>query len=223
MPVPHEPRITPSPAPRRRQRRKEDRPGEIIAAAMAEFAERGFGPTRMDDVARRAGVSKGTLFVYFPGKEDLFRAVAQTVFARHVGNLGALEIDPDRPFAETVERLLAGVAAVGEGGLPPMARVMLTESRAFPDLARMWHAEVVSKVQGLLITLIEHAQARGEVRAGPPLLHVFSLLGPMTMAMLAREMFGPVGAPLPDALLPDLAELARQHARTILKGMAPER
>src|SRR5262245_2586060 len=81
----------------RRERRKDARPGEIVEAAIDLFGERGFGATRLEDVARRAGVSKGTVFVYFASKDDLFRAVAKAVLDLHLERLRSVATDPDQP------------------------------------------------------------------------------------------------------------------------------
>jgi AcrR family transcriptional regulator len=200
--------------PPRRQRRKDARPSEIIEAAIAIFAERGFGAARLEDVARRAGVAKGTVFVYFPTKDDLFRAVAQTVLTSHLERLQGAAADLDRPIAELVPMLLMQAAAViGEGRLPAMMRLLVSESRQFPDLARVWHDEVVSKVLGLLTMAIERAQARGEIKPGNARLYAFTIIGPMLASALFREVFRDT------APLPDLRELAEQHARTILDGL----
>jgi AcrR family transcriptional regulator len=200
--------------PPRRQRRKEARPSEIIEAAIAIFAERGFGAARLEDVARRAGVAKGTVFVYFPTKDDLFRAVAQTVLTSHLERLHSAAADLDRPIAELVPMLLTQAAAViGEGRLPAMMRLLVAESRQFPDLARVWHDEVVSKVLGMLTLAIERAQARGEIKPGNARLYAFSIMGPMLASALFREVFRDT------APLPDLRELAEQHARTVLDGL----
>jgi AcrR family transcriptional regulator len=198
----------------KRRRRKEARPSEIIEAAIAIFAERGFGAARLEDVARRAGVAKGTVFVYFPTKDDLFRAVAQTVLTSHLERLHSAAADLDRPIAELVPMLLAQAATViGEGRLPAMMRLLVAESRQFPDLARVWHDEVVSKVLGMLTLAIERAQARGEIKPGNARLYAFSIMGPMLASALFREVFRDT------APLPDLRELAEQHARTVLHGL----
>jgi hypothetical protein len=110
--------------------------------------------------------------------------------------------------------VLAQAAALGEGRLPGMIRLLVAEARSFPELARMWHDEVVSQVLGLLAAAIERAQARGEIRAGNPHLHAFSVMGPMLAAVIFREVFRATDAPLPD-----LRELAEQHAATVLDGL----
>lgn len=199
-----------------RTRRKEARPGEIIDAAVALFAERGYGATRLEDVARRAGVAKGTLFVYFPTKEALFRAVARSILSANLNGIAHAATDPERSFSELVPTLLAQAAANGEGQLPVIMRLLIAESRTFPDLARVWHDEVVSKVLALVTGAIERAQARGEVRAGDPRLHAFSILGPMLAGMLYRQIFAGI-----DETPPDLRALAALHGETLVNKLKP--
>jgi AcrR family transcriptional regulator len=201
-------------SPAKRKRRKEARPGEIIEAAIAIFAERGFAAAKLEDVARLAGVSKGTLFVYFATKEELFRAVARDLLAMNLTAMQQIAQAPDLPLRDIIPRLLAQAVAVAQGRMPAMIRMLIAESRAFPDLARVWHDEVVSRVLGLLTQAIERAQARGEVRPGDPQLHAFSILGPMFAGALFREVLGGTGA-----ALPDLEALASQHAETVLNGL----
>jgi AcrR family transcriptional regulator len=212
--VPTKPISDPPAPPRQRRRRKEARPSEIIEAAIELFGERGFGATRLEDVARRAGVAKGTVFVYFPNKDELFRAVARTVLASHLERLRGTVADLDRPLAELVPQLLAQASLIGSTRLPAMMRLLISESRAFPDLARVWYDEVVSQVLGLLTAAVARAQERGEVRDGDPRLIAFSIMGPMFAGMLFREVFGGTGAKLPE-----LSELAAEHARTVLGGL----
>src|SRR5215468_5096683 len=194
------------------RRRKEARPGEIVEAALAVFAEKGFAAAKLDDIALRAGISKATLYLYFETKEEIFRAVARAAVASLVEALGSQADGADMPFAEVAPRLLSRAAGMMKGGrVPAIARMVIGESRNFPDLARIWHDDVVTSVIEMVTGIIARAQARGEVAPGDPRLHAFSLMGPMVMAMLFREVFGGFGADLPGLL-----ELADQHARTAL-------
>lgn len=199
----------------RRQRRKDARPGEIIDAAMDVFAEKGFAAAKLDEVASRAGVAKGTLYRYFETKDDLFRAVAQAAIA---SNLEAIQSGAETfegSLAEFLPVLLARAASLGgDSRLPAIARMVISESRSFPDLARVWHDDVASKVLALLSGIIARGQKRGEIQDGDPRLHAFSIIGPMMMAILFREIFGGTGAELPD-----LSSLAKQHADTVLRGL----
>ena len=197
------------------QRRAEDRPREICSAALDVFAEKGFAAARLDEIARRAGVSKGTLYLYFKDKEDLFRAVVRDTVAPNIDSVRAIVDTADIPFAEIVRMVLPRFAAIAsEVRVGAVAKMVIGESRNFPELAKVWHDEVVSKALGLISGLIQRAQARGEVRPGDPRLHAISLLGAMLMGLLWRETLEPAGgAPL------DLEALARQHAETVLEGL----
>jgi len=200
------------------QRRAEDRPREICAAALEVFAEKGFASARLDEIAKRAGVSKGTLYLYFEDKEQLFRAVVRDTIAPNVEMLRAALIQTGLPFAELI-RLFVGKFVEMTGRMPvgAVVKMVISESRNFPELAKVWHDEVVSKGIGTVTALIEMAQARGEVRPGDPRLHAFTLMGPLMMGVIYRETLEPVGGePL------DLGALARQHAETVLAGLLTE-
>ena len=197
------------------RRRKEARPGEIVDAALEVFAEKGFAAARLDDIGRQAGISKATLYLYFETKEEIFRAVARAAVASLREAVESPAEPSDAPFAELAPGLLARAAAMMKGGrVPAIARMVIGESRNFPDLARIWHDDVVTSVIGIVTGFIARAQARGEVAPGDPRLHAFSLMGPMVMAMLFGEVFGSVGANPPD-----LQALADQHGRTALRGL----
>jgi AcrR family transcriptional regulator len=197
------------------QRRTHERPREICAAALDVFAEKGFAAAKLDEIARRAGVSKGTLYLYFKDKEDLFRAVVRNSIAPNVGALTSALASVDAKFEDIVRMFLAGFAE-REGRLPlgAVAKIVIGESRNFPELARVWHDEIASRAIAALAGFVERAQQRGEVREGDPRLYAFSLMGPMVLGALWRATLVPAGGqPL------DLHELARQHAETVLRGL----
>jgi AcrR family transcriptional regulator len=207
-----------SPAPKWR-RRKEERPGDIIAAALDVFGEKGFAGARMEEIARRAGISKGTLYLYFATKEDMFRAVVRDVVVPNFEIVEKAVLAANLPFADMVRALLprfAGIVATVPVGA--VAKMVIGESRNFPELARVWHDEVILKALGLIAGVIARAQARGEVRPGDPRTHAMSIMGPMLMAMIWRETFTPIGG----AAL-DLDAIARQHAETVAAGLAPQK
>lgn len=197
-----------------RRRRKDARPGEIIEAATEVFCEQGFGAAKLEEVARRAGVAKGTVFLYFPTKQDLFRAVARSLVEAHLARLDQAAPAPELSFPELLSRIMALAAQIGDTRAVSIARLMIAESRTFPDLARLWYDEVVSKVLGLVVAAISRAQARGEIRPGDPQLYAMSIIGPMMMGLLFRDVFGAAGAPMPD-----LRALADQHSEVIMRGM----
>ena len=201
-------------APRWR-RRKTERPGEILEAALDVFAESGFAAAKLTEIARRAGVSKAALYLYFETKEVLFRAVARSLAAPTLAVLAEALEASQAPFAELAQALLDRAAALlSDDRAVSIVRMVLTESRNFPDLARIWREDVVEQVLSLVARLIARAQARGELVAGDPRLHAFTLMGPLVMGGLFRAVLGEEGTGAPD-----LAALAAQHGRTALRGL----
>lgn len=200
------------------QRRAEDRPREICTAALDVFAEKGFAAARLEEIARQAGVSKGTLYLYFKDKEDLFRAVVRDTVAPNIEVIRASLADTEMTFAEVVRLFLPRFAEItGRVPVGAVAKMVIGESRNFPELAKVWHDHVASRAIGMIADLIERAQTKGEVRPGDPRLHAFTLMGPMVLGLLWRETLQPAGG----AAL-DLEALARQHAESVLDGLLTE-
>ena len=203
-------------APRWR-RRKDARPGEILAAALAVFAECGYAAARLDDIAARAGVSKAALYLYFPTKADLFRAVAGEAAGPNLALVQAAE-NYDGSF-EHIVRVLVPTLARGASNpsIGALIKIVIGESRNFPELARAWHDALVSQALGAMSGLIAKAQARGEIKSGDARIFAISLISPLLMAVIWRETFTPVGAPTFDLDL-----VAAQHLETALGGMLCE-
>ena len=198
------------------RRRKEARPGDIVAAALAVFAEKGFAGARIDEIARRAGVSKGTVYLYFETKDDLFRAVVHDAIIPNIDEIGATALAADLPFPDVLRTLLPRFAElVTTRPIGAVVKMVVGESRNFPELARVWHDEVIAKGIDLISALIRRGQARGEIRPGDPRTYAFSIMGPILIGVLWRETFTPIGG----AAI-DLPVVARQHVETVLEGLA---
>ena len=200
------------------RRRKADRPDEIVAAALEVFAEKGFAAARLDDIARRAGVSKGAVYLYFETKEDVFRAVVDRAIAPNLDALRAILSAHPGPFPDLIRQLLGVLVGVAAGtSLGGVLKMVVGEARNFPELARIWHDELVAKALGAATEAIAAAQLRGQVRAGDPRAYALQLVSPILMGVLWRETFVPVGArPF------DLTDLAGQHLETFLNGVLGE-
>lgn len=198
------------------RRRSEARPGEIVQAALEVFAEKGFAGAKLDEIAARAGISKGALYLYFETKEDIFRAVVREAVAPNLDLVEGLLAQATLPFPDLL-RLVVGriVKVIGTSRLGAVAKLVIGESRNFPELARVWHDEVVSRALGAMSGALARAQARGEIREGDARLQAFSIVGPVLMGVIWQETFTPVGA---SAL--DLEALALQHCETVLTGLA---
>ncbi len=200
------------------KRRKEARPAEIVSAALAVFAEKGFAAARTEDIAKRASISKGALYLYFPTKEDLFRAVVKDAVAPNIAALQAQLAATDLPLADVLRTVLPRFAEmVVHTRFGAVAKMVIGESGNFPELARVWYDNVISGAISAIGGLIAHAQVRGEIRPGDPRTHAFSIMGPMLMGVLWRETFTPVGG---EAV--DLPAVARQHVETVLGGLLIE-
>ena len=197
-----------------RRRRKEARPAEIIDAAFSVFAETGYAAAKLEEIARRAGVSKPALYLYFETKEELFRAVVKTAIAPNFEKVRTIADAFDGPIDQLLPMLLPAMAAMIEGSrIPSIVKMVIGESRNFPDLARIWHDDLLAPAIATLAGVIARAQARGEIRAGDPRLYVFSLIGPILATLLYRSVFAGIakGPPV-------LSDMAAQHAGVFLSG-----
>jgi AcrR family transcriptional regulator len=149
----------------RYQRRKEDRPQEITEAAFAAFAEKGFTATKVEDVARRAGVSKGLLYLYFKTKEELFKAVIRSVVMPRVDEL-TRALDSSVLGAEDFIRgpMLAFMKRLPGSPASVVIRLMISEAPKHPDLVDFYWDNVASRGLGALRQLLERGVANGEFR-----------------------------------------------------------
>lgn len=185
VPAPAKPAASP------RQRRKEARPQELLDAALALFVEKGFAATRSEEVARRAGVSKGTLYLYYPSKDELFKAVVRENLTIHIAE--GIEIVATMPGSAA--DLLRFVMEewwrrVGQGPAGGITKIMMAEACNFPDLARFYVDEVIEPTHRLLGGLIERGIAAGEFRPVPVTDMVHVLIGPMLHMILYEHSFG---------------------------------
>ena len=148
------------------QRRADDRPREICAAALEVFAEKGFAAAKLDEIARRAGVSKGTLYLYFDDKQELFRAVVRNAVVPNI-QISSRRWRLRFVVPATVRAMLARFADIAER-LPvgAVAKMVIGESRKFPELARVWHDEVASRAIGA-IAGIRRASAASAAKCAP--------------------------------------------------------
>lgn len=175
-----------------RQRRKEARPHELLNAALDLFVERGFAATRSEDVAARAGVSKGTLYLYYPSKEELLKAVVRE-------NLGAL-IDEGTAmvggFEGDTQALLTRLMhtwweRIGDTPASGIFKVILTEMGNFPAFAAFYMNEVISPARALFTKVLQRGIDAGELRRVNLFETVHVLIFPMLMLCLHRHSLGP--------------------------------
>ena len=196
-----------------RRRRKEARPPEIVRAALEEFAEKGFAAAKLDDVARRARISKGTIYLYFADKEALFDAVVRETLSPVLDRVESLGQNPPGRVEDLLCHLIATVyREVVATERRQIIRMMVAESGRFPHLAEFYHREMVSRGKALLRAVVAHGVATGEFREGPAARHPEVLLGPAIMAALWKMLF--------DRLDPlDLDGFMAAHLDVVLNGL----
>ena len=204
-------------APRRRwSRRKQARPGEIVAAALDQFAERCFAATRLDDVAARAGVSKGTLYLYFDSKEELFKAVVRESLLPNIERVEALVAGFDGPTPELIRRMVDTIGMVVTtsriGALP---KLVIAESGNFPDIARFYLEEVIQRGLRLIEAVLTRGIERGEFRPVDVGLTVRAVIAPVILLAIWKNSFEPF-----DAAPLDARRYLANYVDILMRGLA---
>ncbi|MBS0594672.1 MAG: TetR/AcrR family transcriptional regulator [Proteobacteria bacterium] len=179
-----------------RRRRKAARPQELQQAALELFVEKGYAATRAEEVAARAGVSKGTLYLYFPSKEELFKAVLRHNLVALIAE-GQQRADRfDGSSAELLRRLLHGWwARVGSTAAGGIFKVIVAEVRNFPELAQFYQQEVQMPARRLIGGTLQRGIRRGEFRPVPVAETALALIAPMLFLALHRHSVGACAAP----------------------------
>ncbi|WP_422948053.1 TetR/AcrR family transcriptional regulator [Undibacterium sp. Ren11W] len=173
------------------ERRKDARPQELLAAALDHFVERGFAATRLDDVARAAGVSKGTLYLYFCSKEELFKAVVRESVIPMIGEAEGMIGQFTGTSAELLRLLMTTWwDRIGNTKLSGLTKLMIAEAGNFPELARFYQEEVIDRGDKLVTAMLARGMARGEVRALDLEIAPRILIAPIIMMMVWKHSQG---------------------------------
>ena len=173
-------------------RRKDARPQELLAAALDLFVERGFASTRLEDVAKLAGVSKGTLYLYFTNKEELFKAVVRDTIVPALGEAEDFIAAFDGSSADLLSSVLRSWwERLGATKASGIVKLVMAESGNFPDLAQFYREEVINRATVMLTGLLEQGVARGEFRPLDVAIMTQVLIAPMLMLMMWKHSIGP--------------------------------
>ena len=201
----------------RRERRKQERPGELLQAALQLFVEKGFAATRVEEVALRAGVSKGTLFLYYDSKEDLFKAVIQAHLSEH---FSAWDQEYELFEGSTPDLLRYGIQSwwerIGSTLAGGLTKLVLSESRNFPEVAAYYREQVMRPGQALMQRILQRGIDRGEFQALDVQAASLSLISAMVFLMMWRHSMSGC-TPGPDF---DPRAFLMSHLETVLKGWA---
>jgi len=204
----------------KRERRKEARPGELLEAALDLFVEKGFAATRSEEVAARAGVSKGTLFLYFPSKEELLKAV---INENLVGRFSQWNEQFEAFEGSTPDMLRYCMRiwweSVGSTKVAGITKLMISEGKNFPELAGFYQREFVEPAHELLRRILRRGIDRGEFAPVDVNLAIYTVLAPMVFLMLSQHSvcFGTDDKNL------DPEKLLALQTETILHGLAAPR
>lgn len=205
-------------AQKRWQRRKEDRSGEILAAALACFSKSGFAATRMDDIARKARIAKGTIYLYFKNKEAVFKALARASVATR---LDAVEADIARHQGCAADLLRLVIRNIGDFASNSdrivLPKLLLNEAGNFPELVKFWRRELLDRGLGIIQAIVRRGVASGEFRDLPP-EHVARLcVAPMITIVIWRTTFAPL-----DKQPYDYEGLIAAHLQVLLRGLSAD-
>lgn len=202
----------------KRVRRKEARPGELVKAALDLFVEKGFAATRVEEVAARAGVSKGTLFLYFESKEDLFKAVIR----ENIANLFPAWSEEFSTFQGTSGDMLhyaMDLWWINVGNTPAsgIVKLVISEAQNFPDIAAFYQREVVEPGTRLLQGILQRGVDSGEFRQMDTSRAVFTIIAPMIFLMMWKHSMGACAA---SANIIDPEQFIHMQVDLLLHGMA---
>ena len=197
------------------RRRAQARRDEVLDAALELFTENGFAATRVEDIAAKAGISKGTVYLYFDSKEALMEGLIDRalspVAATALTTLDQLGVDP-----RSVLTALGGLIAknLGDPKVFAIPKLIMRESAQFPELARIYRRDVIDKVLPPMQRLITHQVEIGRFKPVDPELAIRSVIGPIIGHMIMAEVFG---------LVPEggmrMDELVKQHIEIFLNGV----
>jgi TetR/AcrR family transcriptional regulator len=173
-------------------RRKESRPAELLSAALDVFVERGYASTRLEDVAARAGVSKGTLYLYFATKEELFKAVVRENIVAQLERFREQVEHSEAPPAQLIEHFFAAWwAGFGSTRLSGIAKLIVSEAGNFPEVTRFFFDEVIRPNSELLAMLVARGVQRGEFRPVDVAAAVHVWMAPLVMKAIASRSIDP--------------------------------
>jgi AcrR family transcriptional regulator len=191
-----------------RAARRDERRAAILAAALDEFAARGFAATRLDDVARRAGVAKGTIYLHFRDKESLFQELVRSMLSPLVGTIeaAALRDLPIRAVVETIVDLF--VNEIYGTRRKDVIRLIIAEGSRFPKLAEFYYREVIARVLPVVRARLTLAVERGELPHDALARFPQLLVAPALVSVIWNALFGRL-APL------DVRELMRAHLEVL--------
>lgn len=195
--------------PRKSHADAEARRRQILAAALKVFSEHGFEAARLDDVAKKAKVAKGTLYLYFSDKQSMFEALVHSATQPILGNLATLSSEPDVPADILLRRLFTlfrQEVLATERKL--VLRLVIAEGPRFPEIAAFYHREIISRVMAVLQKVAQHAWQNGQLATDGPVRFPQLIAAPLLLSLIWDSLFARI-APL------DVEQLLSAHTELL--------
>lgn len=207
-----------NPEAQRWSRRKQARPGEILDAALKVFAEKGFAAARMDDIARKAGVTKGTIYLYFENKEAVFKQLVREAVGTTLSTVTA-DVATYEGSAKFLIRLMLTTVSTMliDSDKVVLPKIVIAESANFPWLAEFYRFEIIERGLGLMTSLIQRGIDRGEFRPLPAEHVARVVIAPALLAAIWRVTFAHL-----DPVPYDHKALIATHLDILFRGLAPD-
>lgn len=198
------------------RRRKEARPQELLEAALEVFAEKGFNAARVEDIAERAGVSKGTVYLYFETKEEVFRSLVRENLLARITPIRELMLHHDGATGDLIALVLSTIAnIIVHSKLAAVPKIIIAESGNFPQLAEFYRREVIDVGLGILRAIVERGIAKGEFRKLDP-DHIARLcIAPLLLSLVWKVSFDQF-----DETPFDIEAFVKTHLDVLLKGLS---
>lgn len=172
------------------KRRKDARPSELLDAALDEFYEKGFAGARLDDIAARAGVSKGTVYLYFEGKDEMFEALIRAVPLPNVENIKSIVADSPLPADQLLANVLRMVGALlRDPRMMKFPRLIIGEAANFPHIAETYKKEIIDRGIAVMTSVIERGIAQGVFRKIDARNAAFAAMAPLLFLAIWRTTF----------------------------------
>lgn len=198
----------------KRVRRKENRPDEILDAAVAAFEQFGFAAAKISDIAKRAGVAKGTVYLYFETKDQIFEALVRERIRPVFSQIETMKQQFDGTAAELLSTVVRYFYAnmVDSDEKRTIMKILISEGSRFPQLVKTYHREVLAKGEGILRAIIDRGVASGEFRAEMASIDPKVVMGPALLAAVHRMAFSSVARM-------DADRFAEDHINVMLNGL----
>ncbi len=200
----------------RPRRRREARPREILDAALSVFVEHGFSAARTEEIAKRAGITKGTLYLYFPSKDAIFKSLLQESFAPHLSQFANGIQNAEGSSADIIRLIIRGLGGfMRTSPYAALPKLIISEIGNFPELARFYKSEVIDLGLGMFESIIRRGIALGEFRQVDPKHTARLMMTPVSYTAIWRTSFGRL-----DSEPYDYEALLETHLDLVLRGLA---